>query len=353
MDAPVRRLTVSLLLVLLLAAVGGAQGQNGARQFGPVQRVANVQQQGVPRAQGPAQPRWMPISQKHQKYIDDLLFFWEKKSAQINRYRCRFQRWQFDPVFGPHETYYTYSVGTVQYSAPDKGMFKVDSKRYYTPPKARGERPTYQPHPGDPGEHWVCDGKAIWEFDYKQKKLIERELPPDMQGKAIVDGPLPFMFGAKMAAIKNRYWLRVITPPEAKEEYWLEAVPKTMQDAANFKKVEVIIAREDYLPKAIQIYPVNYDPKTNPARTVFQFESREVNFRDLQDLIPFNKQFYEPATPSGWEKQVERYQAPPPVGYQNYDGRNNVPVEVGRGGPAPVVSPYDVRSASRRGSPRR
>ncbi|MEQ8788754.1 MAG: TIGR03009 domain-containing protein [Pirellulaceae bacterium] len=331
MDAPVRWLTALSLLVLLTFASAAALAQNNGQQFGPVQRVADGRPQQVPLAQGPAQPDWMPISQPHQQYIDQLLGFWEKKSSQIDRYRCHFQRWQWDPVFGPRDTYYTYSVGTVQYSAPDKGMFQVESKRYFTLPKTQGERPTYEPHAGDPGEHWVCDGKAIWEFDYKQKKLIERELPPDMQGKAIVDGPLPFMFGAKMASIKARYWLRVITPAEATEEYWLEAVPKTMQDAANFKKVEVIIAREDYLPKAIQIYPVNYDPRTNPSRTVFQFERREVNFRDLQDLIPFNKQFYEPATPSGWEKQIERYAAPP---------------QVGRGAPAAVVSPYDARSAS-------
>lgn len=293
-------------------------GQNAPRQnapaqrFGPVPRVAR--QRAVPR-QGPLTPSWIPLDPREQQYIDQLLAYWEYKSGQIDRYRCRFERWQFDPVFGPRDTFATYSTGTVQYSAPDKGLFKVDAITHYTPPKKPGEQPEYVKRAGEEGEHWVCDGQSVWEFDHKQQRLIQRELPPEMQGKAIVDGPLPFLFGAKAAQIKSRYWMRVITPSGAKEEYWLEAVPRTAQDASNFKKVEVIIAREDYLPKAIQIYPVNYDPRSNPARTVFQFKNREVNFRDLSDLIPFNKQFYEPTTPSGWEKVIERYEQPqPPLG---------------------------------------
>ena len=94
-----------------------------------------------------------------------------------------------------------------------------------------------------------------------------------MRGKAIADGPFPFLFGAQAAKIRARYWLRVITPPDTQGEYWLEAVPKTQVDAANYKKVTIILAQKDYLPRAIQVYPVNYDERKNPTRTVFQFET--------------------------------------------------------------------------------
>ena len=43
-------------------------------------------------------------------------------------------------------------------------------------------------------ERRVCDGKAIYQFDYKQKKLKEYPLPKNLQGKAITNGPLPFVF---------------------------------------------------------------------------------------------------------------------------------------------------------------
>ena len=285
--------------------------QYNRQQFGPPVRVADAR--GLA-PQGPVQPSWLPLDPREVEYIDQLLKFWEFKSAKIDRYRCRFKRWQYDPVFGPRSTFHTYSEGSVQYSAPDKGLFKVESTLYYTPPKAEGEEPKYVEREGETTEHWVCDGRWIYEFDYKQQKLFQRELPPEMQGKAIVEGPLPFLFGAKVDSLKQRYWFHVVTPRDAKGEYWLEAVPKMAQDAANFKKVEVILAEEDYLPKAIQIYPVNYDPRSNPARTVFEFERREVNFHNLANLIPFNKQFFDPATPSGWERVVEPFRADAELG---------------------------------------
>ena len=52
------------------------------------------------------------------------------------------------------------------------------------------------------GEHWVCDGKSVFEYRHDQKQLVERPIPPQLQGKAIVDGPLPFLFGAEAAKLK-------------------------------------------------------------------------------------------------------------------------------------------------------
>ena len=54
------------------------------------------------------------------------------------------------------------------------------------------------------GEHWVCDGTSIYEYRTEQKQLVERPIPKEMQGKAIVDGPLPFLFGAEAAKLKQR-----------------------------------------------------------------------------------------------------------------------------------------------------
>ena len=279
------------------------QQQNNRQQYG-VQRVADNR---AAAPLGPVRPSWIPLTPEHEKYIDQLLTYWEFKSSKIERYRSRFKRWQFDPVWGPRDNYYIYSEGRIEYLAPDKGLFKTDTMLYYKQPAVAGGKPTYEARPDDPGEQWICDGESIYQFDHKQQKLFQRELPPDMKGKAITDGPLPFLFGAQKDKIKARYWLQVVTPPGTTSEYWLEAVPKTPLDAANFKKVEVIIAQEDYLPKAIQVYPVNYDARTNPARTIFQFEKREINFRDLNDLNIFHRQFFNPATPAGWEKVVEPY----------------------------------------------
>jgi TIGR03009 family protein len=294
-----------------------------AQPQGPVRPVGNdepIRQPGViqgaspivpalPQAAAPQAPAWIPLPVEHQKYVDDVLNYWESRSNEIKTYKSAFQRWEYDPVFGPKDpqTAKNFSEGIIQYAKPDKGMFKVEITKVYTPPANEGDAPQYVQQTGY-GEHWVCNGTSVFEFDNRRKALIERPLPPDMQGKAIADGPLPFLFGAKAATIKARYWIRAVTPPSVKGEYWLEAVPKSRHDSANFKMVHVILDEQEFLPKGIQVFAPNYDEKTNPSRTAYVFppKTREINKYDLLGAVnPFAREFYEPKAPSGWKKIVE------------------------------------------------
>jgi TIGR03009 family protein len=259
----------------------------------------------------PLAPNWIPLSPNHAKYLDEILNFWQHKSSEIERYRCKFRRWEYDPVFGPQGTHRTYAEGVIKYSAPDKGLYRVDEVKQFHPPREAGGPPQYLASGDMEKEHWICDGKSVFEFDYNQKKLFERELPPDMRGKSIGKGPLPFLFNADAADIKRRFWIHVITPKDRTSEYWLEAVPKTQEDAANFKMVHVIIDQADFLPKAMVLFGPDYDPKTNPARSSFQFLQREVNFSILaQQLNLFHREFFKPKAPSGWQKIVQRWNEP-------------------------------------------
>jgi len=261
------------------------------------------------------QPPFPPLSAGEQKFLDGVLKFWEQRSKAIERYRCTFRRWEYDPVFGPRDPdiFKTYSEGQINYSTPDKGMFKVDKILVYQPPAKPGDEPQYVERQGESGEHWICDGNSIFEHDHKNKRLIQRELPPHMRGKAISEGPLPFLFGADAEKIKQRYWIHPLRlPKDVKNEYRLEAFPKTRKDAANYKMVHVIIAKEDFLPKALVLFDRNWDPRRNPTRTTFTFINREVNWNMLLDqLQPWKKQFYEPKTPIGWKKVVEKFQVSP------------------------------------------
>ena len=46
---------------------------------------------------------------------------------------------------------------------------------------------------------------------------------PQLQGKAIVDGPLPFLFGAEAKKLKERYWLKVDSQPKQDpNQIWLD-----------------------------------------------------------------------------------------------------------------------------------
>jgi TIGR03009 family protein len=271
----------------------------------------------------PSQPIWFPLASNVQEWVDEVLLAWEKTSEDIVTFKCKFKRWEHDPAFGPADSKipYTYGEGIIQYAKPDKGMFKVEKLLKYGAPQKEGDEPTWSEQIG---EHWVCDGRSVFEYDLRGKKVVQRILPKEMQGKAIADGPLPFLFGAKVSTLKARYWIRPLNPPkDRKGEYWLEAVPRFRQDAANFQKVSIVLDEKDFLPKALDVYAPNYNAKNNPAHTEYSFHERETTLKGDKKLLDPNlllfwkKQFYEPKVPSGWKKVVEDMndmpQGPPPV----------------------------------------
>ena len=122
----------------------------------------------------------------------------------------------------------------------------------------------------------ACHGKFIFQFDYKQRLVTEYVMPPQLQGKGIGDGPLPFVFGVEAEKLKQRYFMRIITPPNVQNAVWLEAYPRYQQQAAEFSKVQVILQfsgpTNALLPHAIQIYSPN-----GKDRTVYQLQDPSIN----------------------------------------------------------------------------
>ena len=252
------------------------------------------------------------LSPQEQKRVDEILAYWEVVSDKVHTYTAKFQRNEYDPVFGPKDpkTPRTVGEGIIRYSAPDKGEFKLDTIGQYTPPTKPGGQPQYPKKPVEFDEHWICDGTSIYEFNTKTKQLIETKLPPDMQGQHIADGPLPFMFGAKKEKLKARYWIRELKPPADKVgQYRLEVHPKLREDAMNFSRVGVILDEKQYLPIALQIYPPNYDARKNWARTVYIFTDRQVN-SPIDRGRQFLDRFISPKPPLGWKKVVSNYGQP-------------------------------------------
>jgi TIGR03009 family protein len=253
------------------------------RRGAPNNAAANRQTTNQPVAQ-PMPPQRAPfvLSPQEQANLDQILAAWEQQSSAIKTYKCDFTRFEYAAAFGQTPApanqppvARTISRGELKYSAPDKGMFKVSAIEVLNPKTGKYER-------GGPEdlEHWVCDGKSIFEINHKEKTRTERPLPPEMRGAAISDGPLPFVFGAKAATLKQRYWMREVTPAGASDEVWLQAFPRYQADAANFKYVEVIIGRKDFMPRAIQMYNPAFNPKQgNESRTVFAFEKTSYNGR--------------------------------------------------------------------------
>ena len=259
-------------------------------------------------ARRPQPPPFLPLTPREQNYVHQLVEYWARTSGQIRRFRCEFTRWEYDPVFGagvdPQTGLMqakTISSGKIRFSSPNKGMFKVERVRHYRPPKKPGEKPLYVEQERGSFEHWVCNGKSIFQLHSPTRQLREIRLPPQMEGQRIIDGPLPFLFSADAKKIKERYWLHVITPRAAAEkgEYWLEAFPRRQDDAAEYKMLHVIFDKVFY-PQALKTFPPNYDPVRNPASTTLVLTKREWKWTDPLNL--HERSFAAPSLPKGWTR---------------------------------------------------
>jgi hypothetical protein len=157
--------------------------------------------------------------------------------------------------------------------------------------------------PNAVGEHWVCDGEFIYEHRANQKQLVVTPIPPEMRGKSIVVGPLPFLFGAEAAKLKSRYWLRIQEQPN-QEELWVIAAPKNQADAANIVRVTLILDREKVLPRAMRVQ----QPGGTHVDYIFDFANATIN-GTIDQL--FNSRFIAPRTPWGWQRVDQPMPGPP------------------------------------------
>lgn len=267
------------------------------------------------------QPAWVAQQDPREtKLIDEVLKYWEGRSDAIHVYECIFKRFKYDPVFLPPDPAtgkllpIEFSEGSIRYVAPDKAIYRDTKTQAYQPPKEAGGQPTWPALPEGSGHHWVCDGESIFEFDSVNQQLVQTVLPPELRGTALVThGPLPFLFGAKAADIRNRYWLQ-LDPAERgdAEKYHLIAHPKFQGDAADFQMVKIVLDRKEFLPLHLIVYGVGYDPVRNPARVAYVFENRKVDPFDIRKVFPWATEFQAPKPPRGWKlvREVIPSQAP-------------------------------------------
>ncbi len=232
------------------------------------------------------------LSPAEQEQLDRVLAAWEERSSKIKTFECEFTRWEFDPVWGPPNQPKRIVRGKIMYAAPDKGLFLVDEE------VINGRlQPATQP------ERWVCDGRSVYEYRFETKQIVETPLPPELQGKTITEGPLPFLFGAQAESLKRRYYMRIITPQNVTDEIWLEAFPKYQQEAANFQRAQLILKLPQLDIFALQLYHPSAQAASQ-SRTVFQFDRIKINPVDFLRL--FKEDPFKPVLPdSSWAKVIE------------------------------------------------
>jgi TIGR03009 family protein len=240
-------------------------------------------QPGAPPPSGPPVP--FVLSPQEQAQLDRMLAAWEQHGKGVRTFECKLTRWEYNSVFLEPGKQPEAESGSLKFDAPDKGLFKIEGKQQV---------------------QWISDGMSIFEYKYAEKRIVEYKLPPELQGKAIMDGPLPFLFGSDAQRLKSRYFLRLVTPRDAQDEVWLEAWPRYQKDAAEFKRAELILKTKDMMPFALQLYATN-----GKDRTVYRFDDIVIN----NPLRRVQGNPYVPKFPTmfgnGWKLVVEE---PPSVG---------------------------------------
>jgi TIGR03009 family protein len=277
----------------------GAGGQpNGALQQ-PVAAPAVLQV-----------PAGFQLNPLEEAELTQVLDAWQASSSKITTFSCPFERHEYRTAFAPNVKVngqappLNKSTGEISYSKPDKGSFEISEIKTFqmlpADPKnpqapARGD---WVKQPNTIGERWVCDGKSIYEFRSDLKQVIERQLPPHPAGESLLDGPLPFLFGAESAKLKQRYWMKIDKEHSNDKEVWLGALPKFQEQAANFSRVDVILDRQTQLPTAMQVTLPNQD------RDVYVFSTAQAKVNGTLDRLQ-QAIFSRPQTPWGWKHVVD------------------------------------------------
>ena len=241
------------------------------------------------------------LTPQQQAELDRMLIRWEQHGASVRKFECDFTRLDYDGVFSTGDQPSAILKGEIRYAAPDKGFYEVKGAvvgyRW-----RNGQADGGQFVKDQQAERWICTGKSIFEYDYQNRRLVEYLLPPEMQeGRALSEGPIPFVFGAKAEYLKKRYFLRLKPPPDSQGGIWLEAYPKYQADAANFQMATFVLTETTMQPYALETRLPN-----GKSRTVYHFDRARVNARNPLDPAGiFESNWLHVRTPRGWTKLVE------------------------------------------------
>lgn len=321
------KFVIQLLALAVFVCTGLVRISCAQAPANMIQQPGQPANHQAPVAVAPAmgQTPFPPLAPAYQAFLDRVLSAWEKSTASIDRYQCKFSRWQYDPTkHNDPNVFNTAASGVIRYLNPDKGMFQVEEIKFLK------QDPTgkwiHEAIPGQFGEWWICDGQSVHLYDQTQKHAKKYPLPPNMRGAEVFNSPLPFVFGVKAQKVNDRFWIRPLPPPQGpngqpnENVILLEAYPKFQADAVNYHHVTIYLDSKEILPIAIIIYLPQWTPQSD-HKEVFEFRDREINAGLLAKIneAVFRQSFIPKEPPKGWtveeipfvpEDEAQRVAAP-------------------------------------------
>ncbi len=214
-------------------------------------------------AQQAGQPRSGSQSGGQQAQVDpdlwEVLKNWSEKSAAITRLEGHVVRRKYESTFGVEYL----GEGYFYFESPDKG--RLDLNPYEVTeqmlqarqkPDARVRRKNGKPYKlqSDQPEKWICDGLRVITMEVEKKSATVSQLPEELRGTNIMNGPMPFLFGLPPNEAVSRFRLTLVQRPTARNPYArLHAEPKRAHDAKAWKEAEVILDTRTGLPAHVKL----------------------------------------------------------------------------------------------------
>lgn len=222
-----------------------------------------------------------------------LLSDWERGSKAIKTLHGRHQRRIYDDTFKVEKL----AQGEFWYSGPDKGRIDISKIEVTAKMQADRKNPAAKverdadgkPYAlkSDEDRRWICDGTRLFDIDDERKEALITDLPPESRGANIMNTPLPFLFGMPPKGAIQRYEIKIddINDKANPKYALLTVLPRWPRDARNWKKAQVYLNTENYLPIAVKLI----DP-AGTKRTVYTFFDPKINKRGGW----FNNDFWKP-----------------------------------------------------------
>jgi TIGR03009 family protein len=231
----------------------------------------------------PPQPQPAPADKK----LDEYLLRWEQEMQKLQSLEATLERTEKDKTFQTEKKF----VGFARYMKDGTG------------PTARNLAMLEMKEPGkqDIYEKFICTGTFLYQFSPTTKEIRALRLPPPKPGQVGDDNFLTFLFGMKAEQAKLRYDLKVTR--EDQYYIYLDVVPRTPQDQADFKRAQLVLNKDSFLPRQL------WFEQPNGSTIVWAIPRLDTKAKINE------KDFDAPSLPTGWKMvTVERPpEMPPPT----------------------------------------
>ena len=259
------------------------------------------------------------------KELDRILEFWSAASEDIQRLQGKHFRIVYDTAFEVEKQ----SEGEFAYEKADKG--RIDIKPVQVTPQliaarakegadakaAKRRSQVRLKKDGTPfvlvleqPEQWSCDGQRVYSVDMEKKEAVVANLPADMQGRNIMNSPLPFLFGLPPDKAKHRFTIfftgSKFDPASGKA--YLTIFPRLPQDAQSWRQADVILDLKEFLPVAVQLL----DPAGTKI-TVYKFRDFKKNQKSLAEFLGGNPKTHFTPDLRDFQVQIIGDEKPPEI----------------------------------------